>query len=143
VERRKTSLPVKRHKRQIPETFTLLRILSIILASIVLEINFINVWSLNTIFLLVLVFLYAIFIFYPKMTTKNTVIDIVKFGLGIIFLFVGFSLFVYVAKSTVTHEFPFNVGFLISAYALFWVVIGWVLVVKSRFTNIDSRFIRK
>jgi hypothetical protein len=135
--------PIRQHKRTIPESYFILRILSTFLVFAVLYINFINVWSLNISFLLILLVIYIVFIFYPRKTTKNTIVDILKFGFGVVFLFVGLSLFVFVAKSTVVHDFPFNVGLIISIYALFWIVVGWVLVVKSHYTNISSRFIRK
>ena len=129
-------------KRTIPESYYILRILSIILAFAVLEVNFINVWSLNIVFLLVILAIYSYFIFYPRKTTKNTIMDIVKFGLGVLSLFVGASLLVYVIKSFIIHDFPMNVGLIISVYAFFWIVVGWVLVVKSRYTKVSSRFIK-
>jgi hypothetical protein len=68
--------------------------------------------------------------------------DKVKFAVGVVSFFAGISLVVYVAKSTVMHDFPFNVGAIISLYALFWFVVGWLLVVKSGYTKITSRFIK-
>lgn len=117
--------------------------MSVIVALAVLELNFINVWSLNIVFLLIILVIYSVFIFYPKKTTKNTIMDTVKFGLGVISLFAALSLFVYIGKSTVTHSFPFNVGAIISVYALFWLVVGWLLIIKSGYTKISSRFIKK
>ena len=142
VEKRNTSMPVKRQNYTIPENYLLLRILSIILAFAVLEVNFVNVWSLNIVFLLIILAIYSGFIFYPR-DTRHTKMNIVRFALGVLSLFVGASLLVYVAKSIVIRDFPLNVSILISMYALFWVVVGWLLVVKSRYTNISSRFVRK
>ena len=69
--------------------------------------------------------------------------DIVKFALGVVCIFSGISLLMFVFKSTVMHDFPLNVGIIISLYALFWVIAGWYLVVKSQYTKINSRFINK
>ena len=142
MERKNNGRVVRRRKRNIPESYLILRILSIIFVFAVLEINFINVWSLNILFLLIILAAYTTFIFYPKKDTSTT-IGIVKFALGVVFLFVGISLFVFVAKSTVIHDFPFNVGAIISLYALFWIVVGWILVIKSRYKNILCRYAKK
>jgi hypothetical protein len=141
MERQNKGRVTKRQIRNIPESYLIIRILSIILVFAVLDINFINVWSLNIFFLLVIVIVYSIFIFYPK-KNMTAIIDIVKFALGVVSLFVGISLFVFVAKSTIINDFPFNVGVLISIYASFWAVVGWFLIVKSQYTKIRSRFIQ-
>ncbi|HUC96201.1 MAG TPA: hypothetical protein VMR16_00865 [Candidatus Saccharimonadales bacterium] len=133
--------PIRRRKQKIPESYLILRILSIILAFAVLEINFINVWSLNILFLVIILAVYSVFIFYPK-RSKNTITDTVRFALGVVFLFVGIDLLVYVAASTAMRDFPINVGVMISFYALFWIVVGWIFLVKSHYTKIASRFIK-
>ena len=142
MERRKKERSVKRNIRTIPENYLIIRISSIILVLAILDLNFINVWSLNLLILLVCLVIYGIFIFYPRKGT-NKILDIVKFALGVVCIFSGISLLMFVFKSTVMHDFPLNVGIIISLYALCWVIAGWYLVVKSQYTKINSRFINK
>ncbi len=124
----KLSKLVSIRKQNRSDSYYILRILSIIIVAAVIHFNFINVWLLSSWFLLVIVAAYIIYIFYPRKITKNTIMDTVKFALGAVSIFSGISLLVFVVKSFVIHDFPFNVGIIISLYAIFWIVIGWLLV---------------
>ncbi|MCX6728645.1 MAG: hypothetical protein NTV39_02670 [Candidatus Saccharibacteria bacterium] len=142
MENHNTDRIVKRRKQNIPESFIIIRILSIILVFIVLEYNFIKVWSLSIIYLLILLAAYTVFIFYPRKVPNKTM-DIVKFGLGIVSLFVGLSLFFNIVISIIKHDFPFNVGVFITVYSIFWLVVGYILIIKSRHINIVLNYAKK
>lgn len=141
MEKQDKNRVVRRHVQNTSDTYFIARILSIILVFIVLELNFIGVWSLNVLVLLAILAIYTVFIFYPR-KGKNTNLDIMKFALGVVFIFVGISVLTDIFVNIITIHYPFNVTLLESIYALFWVVIGWFLIIKSHYTNLSSRFIK-
>ena len=109
------------------------KIMSVLLVFVILFANFRSILEINLLFIYVPLSLYLIYIFYPrKVEIANT--SRLKNALGLIFIGIGvfWTVYIFTAGSSMVTNTPVgNLSILIFIYALFWLVLGCILVKKS------------